>query len=54
MSALTRFISQHSVEWFVDGSEIVILDQLRSLDGSYLTELCRVSDLAGARQALGY
>lgn len=54
MSRVTQFLSAHHVEWFADGDVIVILDHLRAPDGSYVTELCRVTDMAGARLALGY
>lgn len=54
MYDLIRFISSHSIEWYSDGDAVVVLDHLRAPDGSYVTELCRVTDLAGARLALGY
>jgi hypothetical protein len=51
---LVAFISAHYVEFFIDGNAVVILGHLRARDGSYTTELFRVTDLAGARIALGY
>jgi hypothetical protein len=54
MSRLTQFIAAHQIEWYVDGDAVVILDHLCSVDGSYITELCRVHDLHEARLALGY